>query len=296
MWGSMLDVAATRDPEARATAPTPGYAAHQGPTPLDDTTDRRDHDAGTAPLAMPTARRHAPTRPLAIVPAYNESGGVAGVVAHLLREGSDVVVIDDGSADNTSSLAHEAGAIVITLPTNLGIGGALQAGFRFARDRGYTAAFQCDADGQHSPDHVATLLEPLSRGADLVIGSRFADGSEDYAVSGVRRVVMRILARIITRISGVELSDVSSGFRAFGPRALELFAFDYPHEYMESVEALVIGARAGLRIEEVAVTMHERAWGEASANPFRAGGKTLRMLCSVLLLRLWPARRPPWAS
>lgn len=291
----MVDVIRDREQQVGTTDAPSGSASTGAAVPADEPTESGTGDPAShlgAPGGPPPVVRRA----LAIVPAYNEAGGVGHVVGLLHDQGVDVVVIDDGSADDTARLAHEAGAIVITLPTNLGIGGALQAGFRFARDRGYDMAFQCDADGQHSPDHVSVLLEPLSSGADLVIGSRFADGSEDYAVSGIRRIVMRILARIITRISGVALSDVSSGFRAFGPRAIELFAFDYPHEYMESVEALVIGARAGLEIREVPVTMHERGWGEPSANPFRAGGKTLRMLCSVLLLRLWPARKPPWES
>lgn len=236
-------------------------------------------------------------RPLAIVPAFNEAGGVAEVVKSLLDQQVDVLVVDDGSSDATSQLAHEAGATVITLPTNLGIGGALLTGFRFARDNKYEFAFQCDADGQHSPEFVHRLLDPLRDGrADLVIGSRFAQGSNDYPVSGVRRIVMKILARTITRISGVRLSDVSSGFRGFGHRAIKVFADSYPNEYMESVEALVIAARAGLNIEEVPVSMSEREWGEPAANSWRAAVKTFRMLWSVLLLRLWPARRPTWES
>lgn len=281
--------AAGADLRTPTPAPTPGGAPHAETSQPDAIVDA-PQDRG------PQDRPAPPRRALAIVPAFNESGGVADIVRRLLDHDVDVLVVDDGSADDTAALAHGAGATVIRLPTNLGIGGALQAGFRYAKDRGYPMAFQCDADGQHSPDHVADLLAPLAEGADLAIGSRFAEGSQEYEVSGIRRLVMRILARVITRISGVQLSDVSSGFRAFGPRAIELFAIDYPHEYMESVEALVIGARAGLQIVEVPVTMHQRAWGEPTANPFRAGGKTLRMLCSVVLLRLWPARRSPWDS
>ena len=257
---------------------------------------------GTGETAAPVATINgAPlpmvTRVLAIVPAYNEAEGVGHVVRQLLAEGAEVLVVDDGSSDDTAALALAAGAAVIRLPTNLGIGGALQAGFRHAHAVGYPAAFQCDADGQHSTAFVGQLIKPLVEGrADLVIGSRFADGSDPYRVGRFRRVTMRILAVLISRISGVHLTDVSSGFRAFGPRALALFSVEYPHEYMESVEALVIAARAGLHIEEVSIVMHERGWGEASNRSFRAGVKTLRMVCSVVLLRLRPLGRPPWES
>lgn len=222
---------------------------------------------------------------------------MAGVVADLRALDVDVIVVDDGSADDTGARAHDAGASVVTLPTNLGIGGALQTGFRLARQRNYEVAFQFDADGQHSTDYVPGLLAPVLAGeADMVIGSRFASGSDEYQVGHSRRLLMRLLARLVSHLAGMPLSDVSSGFRAFGPRAIELFADEYPQDYMESVEALVIAARAGLKIRETSVTMYERAWGEPSNRSLRAVTKVVRMLLSVLLIRMRPVRRPSWES
>lgn len=238
-----------------------------------------------------------PDRTLAIVPAYNEAGGVRSVVTQLLgHPGIDVLVVDDGSTDETAALASEAGAEVVRLPINLGIGGALRTGFRIARDRGYSSAFQFDADGQHDAGHIETILEPVRAGsADLVVGSRFADGGKNYSVGGVRRFVMKVLAHSVSRVAGTRLTDVSSGFRAFGPRCLAFFADEYPQDYMESVEALVMAVRAGLRVQEVPVEMAARAWGEPSAHDALAAIKTVRMLMSVLLVRLVPTREAPWA-
>lgn len=225
---------------------------------------------------------------LAIVPAFNEAASIESVVRSLRDLGVDVLVVDDGSGDDTADLARAAGATVAPLPVNLGIGGALQTGFRFALDRGYQHCFQFDADGQHSPREVATLLAPVQAGeVDLCIGSRFAAGEDPYSVSATRRGVMRLLARWVSRIVGRPMTDVSSGFRAFNRTALGLFAVKYPTDYMESVEALVIAAKAGLRITEVPVVMYEREHGMSSASSFRAALKTFRMAASVLLVRMF---------
>ncbi len=213
-----------------------------------------------------------------IIPAYQEQDALPATLRELFAFTSgqlvgaplhdcDVVVIDDGSTDRTAALAHEHGARVVSLPFNLGIGGALQTGFRFAVRHGYARAVQFDADGQHSPDCLPRLTEALAD-HDLVIGSRFGDGSADYQAGRVRRIAMRLLGRIVNR-GGLSISDPTSGFRAFGPRALTLFATTYPTEYLDSTEALMLAHQRGLRIGEVAVDMRERSAGVASTRSWK---------------------------
>src|SRR4051812_4275510 len=189
-------------------------------------------------------------RCLVIVPAFNEEASVGAVVDHIRaarRDDTDVLVVDDGSTDATSAKAAAAGALVVTLPFNLGVGGAMRAGYKFARDGGYDAAVQIDADGQHDPSDLPALLGALD-GADIVIGARFA-GRGDYDARGPRRWAMRLLARSLSRTCKMPLSDVTSGFRAVNRRVIALFASHYPSEYLgDTVESLVMAARAGLRV------------------------------------------------
>ena len=188
--------------------------------------------------------------------------GVLSELAEVLPE-LDVVVIDDGSTDRTSDVARANGAVALRLPFNLGIGGALRTGFRYAVDSGYDAAVQFDADGQHDPTMVPRLLEALEV-ADMVIGSRFASETS-YEVGRTRRRAMKVLQLTIRLLSGRSFSDTSSGFRAFNRPVLEYFATSYPSEYMESVEALLAANYEGFRIAEVPVQMHQRAGGSPSA-------------------------------
>ena len=206
-------------------------------------------------------------RTLVVMPAWNESATVADVVTELatVRPELDVLVVDDGSTDDTATCARGAGATVLRLPFNLGIGGALRAGFRWARVHGYDAVVQVDADGQHVPSEIPALLDALDH-ADLVIGARFA-GRGDYDPGRLRGVVMRALARVLSRVADTELTDTTSGFRAIGPRALELFARRYPIEYLDSLESLATAARAGLVVRQVPVEMRDRAGGVPSQRP-----------------------------
>ncbi len=230
---------------------------------------------------------------LVVIPAYNEQDALPAVLAELRRSHpeADVVVVDDGSHDRTLEVAQAGGAAALRLPYNLGIGGALRAGFRYAAQHGYRRAVQFDADGQHDPDEIDTLLAPLDEGADLVIGSRFAEGRTDYEVGRVRRRAMRLLGRAVRILSGQEFTDTSSGFRAFGPSALELFAADYPAEYMESVEALVMACTSGLHVVEVPVRMRVRAGGQPSTRNVRLVYHYSRLLL-VMLLTSRRARPP----
>lgn len=214
---------------------------------------------------MRTTRRGTPIRGLVIIPALNEEATLPGVLTELTQvlPDLDVVVIDDGSTDNTADVARRHGAVVLKLPFNLGIGGALRTGFRYAVDQGYDAAVQFDADGQHDPTMVPRLLSALDN-ADMVIGSRFASETS-YEVGRTRRRAMKVLQFAIKVLSGRSFTDTSSGFRAFNKPVLEYFATTYPSEYMESVEALLAANYEGFRIAEVPVQMHQRAGGEPSA-------------------------------
>jgi glycosyltransferase involved in cell wall biosynthesis len=208
---------------------------------------------------------------LIVLPAFNEEASVGDVVreVHAKLPGAHCLVVDDGSRDRTAHRAAEAGAMVARLPFNLGVGGAMRCGFRFALERGYRVVVQVDADGQHDPGSVPELLAGLAT-HDLVLGARFA-GKGDYEARGPRRWAMRLFASVITRIAGTQLSDTTSGLRASGPRAIALFAQHYPAEYLgDTIEALVIAARSGLRITQVPVVMRVRAAGVPSHHPLKA--------------------------
>jgi glycosyltransferase involved in cell wall biosynthesis len=206
-------------------------------------------------------------RRIAIVPAYNEEESVGRVIEELrlFDPGFDVVVVNDGSHDRTASVAAAHGAHVLTLPFNLGIGGAMQTGFRYAFEQGFDLAVQIDGDGQHDPTELPKIVGPVVAGeADLVVGSRFA-GNGEFRSTAIRRVGIRLFASMVSRIVGQRITDPTSGFRAVGRRGIALFAADYPHDYPE-VEATVIVAKARLRLREVPVTMRERTTGRSSIN------------------------------
>lgn len=238
----------------------------------------------------PRRSRRPQIRVLVIIPALNESETLPKVLGELRATGAgyDVLVVDDGSTDDTAEVARRAGAAVAVLPFNLGIGGALRTGFRYAVQHRYDAAVQLDADGQHDPAQIGVLLDALD-GADLVIGSRFG-GTASYEVGRTRRGAMRLLEFSLRLLSGRTFSDTSSGFRAFAPPVLEYFARSYPSEYMESVEALLAASYEGFRITEVPVTMHQRAGGTPSTMRVKLVYHYVRLL--VTLAARASRRRP----
>jgi glycosyltransferase involved in cell wall biosynthesis len=205
-------------------------------------------------------------RKLAIVPAYNEAGMVGRVVRDIFREapGFDVLVVDDGSSDATSAEAEAEGATVIRHPFNLGIGGAVQSGYKYALREGYDVAVQVDGDGQHKPSYLPELLEALhTKGkADMVCGSRFR-GNPGYKVPIGRRVGNLIFSVVLTAITRQRITDPTSGFRMTNRRGIELFARDYPHDYPE-VEAILMLNAHRLRLHEVPVRMNARGFGRSS--------------------------------
>lgn len=233
---------------------------------------------------------------LVLVPALNEAQTIGAVVASLRSNGYDALVIDDGSTDATTPVAEGAGALVLRLPLNLGVGGALRLGFREARRRGYRTAVQCDADGQHDPEQIGVLLDALSRGdLDMVIGSRFAAGEGAYQVARTRRTAMRMLASIASRATGVRITDPTSGFRAITGDLLAEFARNYPAEYLgDTVGALVEAGRGGFRVSEVPVTMAERQGGTASAGAVASAWYSIRVLITIAVRwRSHPVLRRP---
>lgn len=226
---------------------------------------------------------------LIVMPALNEEASVAAVVAEVFEKlpGVHCLVVDDGSRDRTAVAAAAAGATVVSLPFNLGVGGAMRVGFKYALTHGFHYAVQVDSDGQHNPADVPRLLAEMS-GADVVLGARFA-GEGDYRVRGPRRWAMVVLASAISRISKSRLSDTTSGFRATGPRAMRLFAEHYPAEYLgDTIESLVIAARAGCTIHQVPVSMRPRAGGVPSHNPFKSAAYLGRAVVALVFALLRP--------
>lgn len=199
------------------------------------------------------------------IPAWNESGSVVGVIEHVRRQVPDaaIVVINDGSTDNTESLARGAGATTLSLPFNVGVGGAMRTAFLYARRQGFDAVVQVDADAQHNPDEIPALLAGLQN-ADIVVGSRFHPGST-YHVRGPRRWAMSLLSWSLSKMAKKQLTDTTSGFRSAGTRAIDLFADAYPAEYLgDTVGSLTIAIREGLVIDETPVTMYYRRVGRPS--------------------------------
>lgn len=220
----------------------------------------------------------------AIIPAFNEAGAIRGVVESLRRYDPSItaVVVNDASTDETALRAQEADATVINLPVNLGIGGAVQTGFLYAREHGYSVAIQVDGDGQHPPEEVYKLLEPIKKGdADIVVGSRWV-GPMAYVSTVGRRSGMILLAFLITRRIRHKVTDTTSGFRAYNQKAIELFSVDYPTDYPE-VQSLVLATRHRLRVAEVAVSMRQRMYGRSSINGFKPVYYMLRVILALFV-------------
>lgn len=236
---------------------------------------------------------HLLERTLIIVPAWNESQNVGNTVNEILALDADydIVVVDDGSTDDTSTKAKEAGAEVLILPFNMGVGGAMRTGFTYAQRKGYARAIQVDADGQHDPRDIALVLEGLAV-ADISIGARFAEVG-DYKARGPRRWAMKMLASVISRVGKTRLTDVTSGFRAANRRAIDQYVAYYPAEYLgDTVDSLVSALHSGLTVTQVPVAMRPRAFGRPSQNPFGATVYLLRTTFALTLALLRGSRQP----
>ncbi|MHA6693989.1 glycosyltransferase family 2 protein [Homoserinimonas sp. A520] len=230
-------------------------------------------------------------RVLVAIPALNEAAVMGDVLASLstVQALTDVLVVDDGSRDNTALIARAAGAHVVSHAINLGVGAAMGTAFKFAVQNGYDSVIQFDGDGQHRPEFIAELIAAAEH-SDIVLGSRFADGGS-FKSSAARRGVQRFIARVASVYARTRLTDATSGFRIAGPRALAVFSEHYPVEWLgDTVESIVLAVRQGLTVSEIPVVMNERAGGVPSQSVFRATLYTGRIL---LILGLASIRSVP---
>jgi glycosyltransferase involved in cell wall biosynthesis len=236
-------------------------------------------------------------RSLAVVPAYNEAATV-GAVVQSIREAEpelDVLVVDDGSTDSTAAIAESHGASVVRLPFNLGIGGAVQTGFAYARRHGYDYMVQVDGDGQHDPAQIKVLERVMDEDPtiDMVCGSRFLGQDYKYPAAISRRTGIHIFAFVLSRIVGQRVSDPTSGFRLYNRRGISLFARDYPHDYPE-VEAVLMVHFHRLKMREVPVRMFQRGGGVSSIGSGKSAYYMVKVLLAIFigLLRARPVVEP----
>jgi glycosyltransferase involved in cell wall biosynthesis len=237
--------------------------------------------AGSPPVeAAPLAT----VRRIAVVPAFNEEQNIGRLLdeLRLIDPELEVVVVSDGSVDRTAEVAAARGAHVVRLPFNVGIGGAVQTGFRYAWEGGYELAVRLDGDGQHDPLQLAAIVAPvIADEADIAIGSRFMGGG-GYQSSAARRVGIRVLARAVSVIARQRLTDTTSGFQALNRRAIGVYASDLPHDYPE-VEGIVMAVRRGIRVREVPVTMREREYGRSSIGALASVYYMVKVLLAIFV-------------
>jgi glycosyltransferase involved in cell wall biosynthesis len=225
-------------------------------------------------------------RVLVAIPAYGEEKSIGGIVSSIRRTlPYDIVVVNDGSSDGTSAAARDAGAVTLDLPCNLGIGGALQTAYLFARVHGYDALMRIDADGQHETEDIPRVLEPVLRGqTDAAIGSRFL-GRDEYRVSIPRIFGIRFFRWLVRWNTGYRVTDPTSGFFAINRRLIEFYARHYPSDYPE-VDAYIIMHRLKARTMEVPVRMYERTEGKSSITMYRAVYYMVKVTLSFLINRI----------
>ena len=224
---------------------------------------------------------------LVIIPAYNEEASILQVIQNLKKDCpyADYVVVNDCSKDNTLSILRENTASYVNLPLNLGIGGGVQTGYKYALEKGYDIAVQIDGDGQHDTAYLENVIAPICEGkADIVIGSRFIN-KEGFLSSGARRMGINILSSLIYVCCGQKVLDVTSGFRAVNRKYIEEYAKDYPVDYPEP-EAIVTGLMKGARILEVPVVMRERESGISSISPLKSIYYMIKVSLAIVLCRL----------
>lgn len=221
---------------------------------------------------------------LVIIPAYNEEKSIRGVIEDVRRHlpGADILVVNDGSEDATGRVARRAGVIVLDLLDNLGIGVAMQTGFKYALQKGYTIAVQCDGDGQHPAEQIPVVLRPVTGGdCDLSVGSRFLKKT-DYKASLPRRLGMKLFGAIISFVVGQQMTDTTSGFRALNRGLIRYFSMYYPYDYPE-VESLVFVHKAGFRLREVPIIMRQRKNGVSSITRRKSAYYMIKVLLAIFL-------------
>lgn len=224
---------------------------------------------------------------LVIVPAFNEAASISTVLESLVRHGYSVLVVNDGSTDDTLKIAVEFGVTVLDLPINLGVGGALRAGFQFAVRNGFDAIVQIDADGQHPVSHIEDLIRAANdTDAHLVLGSRFLGQAISMELGIIRRSTMKVLARSASKATGTKITDSTSGFRLIRNPLLEKFSSNFASNYLgDTYEALIAAGRSGYRVHEIPAPITDRMNGVSSSSALKSTGQTLKVL-TVALLKL----------
>ena len=222
---------------------------------------------------------------LVVIPAFNESKSIGQVVDQVSSHGFQVLVVNDGSVDQTADVAHQHGAHVISLTLNSGVGGALRCGFRYAVENGFTAVIQCDADGQHLPNHLSDLVDATNRThAHMMIGSRFGSEKTTHDPSLLRRFAMWTLSKVAQRATKHKITDSTSGFRLIRQPLLGELVLNLPVYYLgDTFETVVVAGRAGYHIEEIGVAMAPRLHGTSSSGNFRSVLLIGKVLTTVLL-------------
>ena len=224
---------------------------------------------------------------LIIIPAYNEAGNLEKLINNLIQNYPqyDYVIVNDGSTDSTEKVCAEAGYQVLNLPINLGIGGAVQNGYRYAKKNNYDIAVQIDGDGQHDVAYLEGMLQIVEDGeADVVIGSRFVQ-KEGFQSSQIRRIGIRFLSALAWMLTGVRVRDITSGYRVVNRKFIDIYADDYPSDYPEP-EAMIIAAVYGGRIREYPVVMREREMGTSSINLKKSVYYMVKVTLAMLVRRL----------
>lgn len=220
---------------------------------------------------------------LVVIPAYNESEAILNTVKSVCDAGYDYIVINDGSSDDTLAICKQNSINVLNLRNNLGIGGAVQAGHKYAYENGYDVDIQFDGDGQHDANYINLLLEKVDKGANLVIGSRFLEnGSDGFKSSALRRLGKSWLSMCIRITTGKKITDPTSGFRATAGSALRLFVDEYPTDYPEP-ESIVTALKHGIEVQECQVLMHERQGGTSSIKPLSSIYYMLKVSIAILI-------------
>ncbi len=222
------------------------------------------------------------SRVLVIIPAYNESEAILDTVNDVIATGFDYVVVNDGSTDATLDICRSNHVNALNLPQNLGIGGAVQAGHKYAKKFGYEIDIQVDGDGQHDPSYIAALVEQVDAGSDLVVGSRFLEKTEGFQSTAMRRLGIAWLSGVIRALTHRTVTDPTSGFRACGPRAINLFCEDYPTDYPEP-DSIVTALSRGLVVSEVPVCMRERQGGMSSISGFSSIYYMIKVTLAILI-------------
>lgn len=224
---------------------------------------------------------------LIIIPAYNEETNIEKTVEAILKDSSgfDYVVINDCSTDNTKAICEKKGYNVVNLPINLGIGGAVQTGYKYAVRNGYDMAVQVDGDGQHDPRFLEEMAEYLEQhGLDMLIGSRFIE-KQGYQSSGLRRIGIRFFTGLIKMVTGTTITDPTSGLRMVGKNVLQIFAEDYPKDYPEP-ESVAAILRRGMKVEEIPVIMHEREGGVSSISMKKSVYYMVKVSLAIIIERI----------